>query len=315
MRAVVFDQSLRFDSNVELRPAKPGEIVVDVTLAGICETDLQLCQGYMGFRGILGHEFVGIARSGKFAGQRVVGEINCSCGTCPLCRQRLGNHCPNRTVVGIVAHDGAFAESVLIPEINLHRVPDQISDETAVFVEPIAAACRIPEQLLLRGEERVTVLGDGRLGNLCAQVLRHHGCKVRVVGKHDFKLKIVADLGIEALRVDQLSFDRNSDIVVDCTGSPTGLDTALRLVRPCGTIVLKTTVAADQKLHMAPLVIDEITLLGSRCGPFDKALELLGMGVVNVAPLLSARYPLEDAEKAFGNAIRKDSLKVLFEVR
>lgn len=315
MRAVVFDQSLRFEANAELRAAKSGEIIVDVTKAGICETDLQLCQGYMGFRGILGHEFVGIARSGKFAGQRVVGEINCSCGVCPLCQQRLGNHCPNRTVVGIVAHDGAFADSVLIPEVNLHRVPDQISDETAVFVEPVAAACRIPEQLRLSGNERVTVLGDGRLGNLCAQVLKHHGCQVRVVGKHEFKLKILADLGIEALKLEQLILDRASDIVVDCTGSPTGLETALRLIRPCGTIVLKTTVAADQKIHMAPFVIDEITLLGSRCGPFDKALDLLSQGAVEVGPLLSARYPLEDAEKAFAHAIRKDSLKVLFEVR
>jgi threonine dehydrogenase-like Zn-dependent dehydrogenase len=214
-----------------------------------------------------------------------------------------------------VAHDGAFADSVLIPEVNLHRVPDQISDETAVFVEPVAAACRIPEQLPLSGNERVTVLGDGRLGNRCAQVLKHHGCRVRVVGKHDFKLKIRADLGIEALKLEQLTLDRTSDIVVDCTGSPTGLETALRLVRPCGTIVLKTTVAADQKIHMAPFVIDEITLLGSRCGPFDKALDLLTQGAVEVAPLLSARYPLEDAEKAFSHAIRKDSLKVLFEVR
>ena len=298
MRAVVFDQTLRFEANAELRAAKSGEIIVDVTKAGICETDLQLCQGYMGFRGILGHEFVGIARSGKFAGQRVVGEINCSCGVCPLCQRRLGNHCPNRTVVGIMAHDGAFADSVLIPEVNLHRVPDQISDETAVFVEPVAAACRIPEQLSLSGN-----------------VLKHHGCQVRVVGKHDFKLKILVGLGIEALKLGQLTLDRTSDIVVDCTGSPTGLETALRLIRPCGTIVLKTTVAADQKIHMAPFVIDEITLLGSRCGPFDKALDLLSQGAVEVGPLLSARYPLEDAEKAFAHAIRKDSLKVLFEVR
>lgn len=315
VRAVIFDQRLRFDSNVQLREAKPGEVIVDVTKAGICETDLQLCQGYMGFKGVLGHEFVGIARNGKLAGQRVVAEINCSCGCCDLCVQRLGNHCSSRTVVGIVAHDGAFADSVLIPEINLHLVPDQISDETAVFVEPLAAACRIPEQLPLNGKERVTVLGDGRLGNLCAQVLRHHGCGVRVVGKHDFKLKILSDLGIEALKLDQLSPDRTSDIVVDCTGSPTGLETALRLVRPCGTIVLKTTVAANQQIHMAPFVIDEITLLGSRCGPFGKALDLLKKGAVDVASLLSARYPLEEAEKAFAHAIRKDSLKVLFDIQ
>ena len=315
MRAIVFDDRLQFIESAELRAAKSDEIIVDVLKAGICETDLQLCQGYMGFHGTLGHEFVGIARSGKFAGMRVVGEINCACRVCELCRSQLGNHCPDRTVVGIVAHDGAFAESVLIPEVNLHVVPDHVSDDEAVFVEPIAAACRIPEQIALKGGERVTVLGDGRLGNLCAQVLKHHGCSVRVVGKHDFKMKILNDLEIATLRLNELVVERSADIVVDCTGSPNGLATALQIVRPCGTIVLKTTVAAHQSLHMAPFVIDEITLLGSRCGPFDKALELLASRVVSVAPLLSARYPLKDAETAFAHAVRKDALKVLFDVR
>ncbi len=315
MRAIVFDDRLHFIDSAELRAAKYDEVIVDIVKAGICETDLQLCQGYMGFRGTLGHEFVGIARSGNFAGRRVVGEINCACRICELCRSQLGNHCPNRTVVGIVAHDGAFAESVLIPEVNLHLVPDHVSDDEAVFVEPIAAACRIPEQISLKGGERVTVLGDGRLGNLCAQVLKHHGCGVRVVGKHDFKLKILNNLGIATVRLSDLTVERSADIVVDCTGSPNGLSTALQIVRPCGTIVLKTTVAAHQSLHMAPFVIDEITLLGSRCGPFDKALELLASRAVSVAPLLSARYPLHDAEAAFAHAVRKDALKVLFDVR
>jgi threonine dehydrogenase-like Zn-dependent dehydrogenase len=288
---------------------------VDVIKAGICETDLQLCQGYMGFRGTLGHEFVGVARTGSLAGKRVVGEINCPCRACQLCRQGLGNHCPDRTVVGIVSHDGAFADSVVIPQENLHAVPDHVSDADAVFVEPIAAACRIPQQISLTGEEQVTVLGDGRLGNLCAQVLKYHGCSVRVVGKHDVKLRILYELGISTLRLDQLGSERTSDIVVDCTGSPTGLMTALQIVRSCGTVVLKTTVAASQTLHMAPFVIDEITLLGSRCGPFDRALELLSAGAISVAPLQTASYPLAAAEVAFAHAIRKDALKVLFDVR
>ncbi len=315
MRAIVFDEQLRFTDPTNLREPKPDEVIVDVNKAGICETDLQLCQGYMGFRGTLGHEFVGIARTGPLAGKRVVGEINCPCRVCQLCRRGLGNHCPTRTVVGIVAHDGAFADSVVIPQENLHAVPDQVSDADAVFVEPIAAACRIPQQVSLTGVELITVLGDGRLGNLCAQVLKHHGCSVRVVGKHDVKMRILNDLGIPTLRLDQLSSERTSDLVVDCTGSPSGLTTALQIVRPCGTIVLKTTVAASQTLHMAPFVIDEITLLGSRCGPFDRALDLLSSGAVSVAPLQTASYPLEQAEAAFAHAVRKDALKVLFDVR
>ncbi|MFN5198947.1 MAG: MDR/zinc-dependent alcohol dehydrogenase-like family protein [Planctomyces sp.] len=314
MRAVVFDSRLHFTPDATLRNPRGNEILVDVLQAGICETDLQLCQGYMGFQGILGHEFVGIARTGQFAGQRVVGEINCPCHHCDTCRRGLISHCPHRTVVGILNHDGAFADTVLIPESGLHAVPDSISTETAVFVEPLAAACRIPQQIAMDGQ-RVTVLGDGRLGNLCAQVLRHHGCHVHVIGKHPTKLNLLRELGINSSLLADLSPDRSSDIVVDCTGSPTGLTTALQLVRPCGTIVLKTTVAATQTLHMAPFVIDEITLLGSRCGPFTDALQLLANGAITVAPLLSASYPLEDAEIAFTHAARKDTLKVLLNIR
>ena len=182
-------------------------------------------------------------------------------------------------------------------------------------MEPLAAACRIAEQITLIGGEVVTVLGDGRLGNLCAQVLRHQGCQVCVVGKHDFKLRILQRLDIPTIKLEDLQPRRDSDIVIDCTGSPTGLAHALQLVRPCGTIVLKTTVAADQTLHMAPFVIDEITLLGSRCGPFADAIELLSQGAISVAPLLTATYPLEAATHAFEHAVRKDALKVLFDVR
>ncbi len=315
MRAIVFHTTLQFRNDTDLRQPGPDDVIVDVVKAGICETDLQLCKGYMGFSGTLGHEFVGIARSGRFAGQRVVGEINCACHACEMCRRQLSNHCPNRTVIGIVAHDGAFADAVVVPECNLHVVPDHVTDDEAVFVEPIAAACRIAEQIPLSGGEVATVLGDGRLGNLCAQVLRHQGCKVRVVGKHDVKLRILEQLEIPTIKLDELQPQRDSDIVVDCTGSPTGLTTALQLVRPCGTIVLKTTVAADQTLHMAPFVIDEIKLVGSRCGPFADALELLSRRAISVAPLLTATYPLEAATTAFEHAVRKDALKVLFSVR
>jgi threonine dehydrogenase-like Zn-dependent dehydrogenase len=315
VRAVVFEDQLKFTEDAEIRPPGVGEVIVDVLRAGICETDLQLCKGYMGFRGTLGHEFVGIPRSGRFAGRRVVGEINCSCHVCESCRRGLKNHCSGRTVIGILGHDGAFADSLLIPDVNLHAVPDCVSDDEAVFVEPLAAACRIPEQHRLTGEERVTVLGDGRLGNLCAQVLKHHGCQVRVVGRHDAKLQLLNELGIQTTRLDHLVTDRLADVVVDCTGSPTGITTALQLVRPCGTIVLKTTVAASQNLHMAPFVIDEITLVGSRCGPFDVAVDLLSRGIISVRPLLTAEYPLKAATEAFEHAARKDAMKVLFAVR
>jgi threonine dehydrogenase-like Zn-dependent dehydrogenase len=314
MRAIIFKNTLQCRMDAEVRPLRDGEVIVDVVKAGICETDLQLCKGYMEFSGTLGHEFVGIARSGRFAGKRVVGEINCACHACEMCGRQLSNHCPDRTVIGIVAHDGAFADSVIVPERNLHVIPTNVSDNEAVFVEPLAAACRISEQVSLAGGEIVTVLGDGRLGNLCAQVLRHHGCQVRVVGKHAFKLQILEQMGISTITLGDLQSQRDSDIVVDCTGSPTGLTTALQLVRPRGSIVLKTTVAANQTLHMAPFVIDEINLIGSRCGPFAAAIKLLNDRVISVEPLLTATYPLESAEEAFEHAARKDALKVLFDI-
>ncbi len=314
MRAILFDGQLRFTDQQTLREPLHDEVVVDVRKAGICETDLQLCKGYMGFRGVLGHEFVGVARSGKFKGQRVVGEINCSCHVCETCRRGWSNHCPNRTVVGILQHDGAFADQVLIPEVNLHVVPDHMSDEEAVFVEPVAAACRIPQQLELQKSDVVTVLGDGRLGNLSAQVLRHHGCDVTVVGKHDFKLDLLRSLGIRTIHLSELKPQRHSDIVVDCTGSPTGLPLALQLVRPCGTIVQKTTVAAETTMHMAPIVIDEIRIVGSRCGPFDIALRMLAEGHVQVRPLLTAEYPISEGIIAFEHAVRRDALKVLLSI-
>jgi threonine dehydrogenase-like Zn-dependent dehydrogenase len=286
-----------------------------VSCAGVCETDLQLIKGYMGFRGVLGHEFVGVAESGPYAGRRVVGEINCSCGRCDTCRSGRRSHCSNRTVLGILNHDGAFADLIAVPQRNLHLVPDSLPDEVAVFTEPVAAAFQIPAQISIAPDQRVIVLGDGRLGNLCAQVLATLSSRVLVVGKHREKLMLLESMGIATAMLSDSLPQREADIVVDCTGSETGLPAALKLVRPRGTIVLKTTVAGTQTLAWAPFVIDEITLVGSRCGPFDRALRALEQGLVKVQPLISDRLDLSDGLRALERAQAKDALKVLIEVR
>jgi threonine dehydrogenase-like Zn-dependent dehydrogenase len=293
---------------------RDGEVMVDVLRAGICETDLQLVRGYMGFQGILGHEFVGVARSGPLAGRRVVGEINCTCLACDTCRAGRPSHCPNRSVLGILNHDGAFADLIAVPQRNLHAVPDSVPTDAAVFAEPLAAAFQIPAQLTIRREDRILVLGDGRLGNLCAQVLAATSDHVQVVGKHADKLALLRSLGISTALLSDQPEDRSMDIVVDCTGSPTGLPTALRLVRPRGTIVLKTTVAGDQTMAWAPVVIDEVTIVGSRCGPFDQALAALEAGRVSVMPLVSGRFGLSKGIEALEQASQKSVMKVLLDV-
>jgi threonine dehydrogenase-like Zn-dependent dehydrogenase len=285
-----------------------------VIRAGVCETDLQLIKGYMSFRGVLGHEFVGVAESGPMAGRRVVGEINCACWTCETCRRGFNTHCPNRTVLGILNHDGAFADLIAVPQRNLHLVPDTLSDDVAVFTEPVAAAFQIPVQVPIRPDDRVVVLGDGRLGNLCAQVLARAANRVLVVGKHEEKLALLRSMGIQVATLSDPLDERAADIVVDCTGSETGLPTALRLVRPRGTIVLKTTVAGVQTLAWAPFVIDELTLVGSRCGPFDQALAALEREVVNVRPLITDRFDLSRGLEALTRAQTKPVLKVLIDV-
>ena len=314
MRAIVLDEVVRFRTSHPAPTPAEGEVLVRVVRAGVCETDLQLIKGYMGFRGVLGHEFVGVAESGPFAGQRVVGEINCGCGTCPTCLNGLTTHCPNRTVLGILRHDGAFADLIAVPQRNLHLVPDSIPDDIAVFSEPLAAACQIPVRVPVREDDRVIVVGDGRLGNLCAQVLAGLSDHVLVVGKHPAKLALLDALGIATTLLSADLPMRMADIVVDCTGSETGLPTALTLVRPRGTIVLKTTMAGAQTMAWAPLVIDEITLVGSRCGPFDQALAALEKGLVEVEPLVSARFNLSDGLAALEKAQAKGVMKVLLEV-
>jgi threonine dehydrogenase-like Zn-dependent dehydrogenase len=315
MRAIVLDGST-LSSRTDYPAPTPldGEVLVRVLRAGVCETDLQLIRGYMGFSGVLGHEFVGVAESGPMKGRRVVGEINCSCWTCPTCKAGAPSHCPNRTVLGILNHDGAFADYVAVPQRNLHVVPDEMPTDVAVFTEPVAAAFQIPAQMTIHRHDRIVVLGDGRLGNLCAQVLAHLSKDVTVVGKHVEKLALLKQLGIRTALLAECPAKRDVDIVVDCTGSPTGLPTALTFVSPRGTIVLKTTVAGEQTLALAPVVIDEVTILGSRCGPFDRALTALATGEVDVLPMISARYGLSDGISAIEHARIKPALKVLIDV-
>lgn len=316
MKAVLLDErGVSVAADYPEPTLEADEVLVEVRKAGVCETDLQLVRGYMGFRGVLGHEFVGEAKTGPLTGRRVVGEINCHCRKCDYCRRGLGRHCPHRSVLGILHHDGAFAEKIAVPQANLHEVPDSIPDEEAVFVEPVAAAFEIPAQLKLTGREQVVVLGDGRLGNLCGQVLKSLGCAVLVVGKHTEKLAVLRQLGLQTVRLDQLEVAKRADLVVDCTGSTDGLPLALQLVKPRGTVVLKTTVAGDHRLCLAPLVIDEITLLGSRCGPFEPAIEALATGAVKVAPLIHSRYPLDEAAAALAEAAAPGVFKVLLDPR
>lgn len=312
--AVVHSGQLRAAQDYKGRIPSPQHIPIRVLRAGICETDLQLVRGYMDFEGILGHEFVGVAESGRFAGQRVVGEINCPCRCCVTCQSGLVTHCPHRTVLGILNHDGAFTDRVHLPEANLHPIPDEITDEEAVFVEPLAAAWQIPEQLPVQLYQSVLVLGDGRLGNLCAQVLRARGCDVTLIGKHPWKLSIAAAMGIRTLLLDHVPRTRDADLVVDCTGSKTGLLTAWSLVKPRGVIVLKTTVADPHGPNLAPLVIDEITVVGSRCGPFAKAIESLQHRQIQVRPLISATYPMSSVLEAFAAASDGQHLKVLLDM-
>jgi threonine dehydrogenase-like Zn-dependent dehydrogenase len=314
MRAIVLD-----GDRVSLRRDGPqpvlanGEVMVRVLCAGICETDLQLIRGYMGFCGVLGHEFVGVAEDGPYAGRRVVGEINCSCWQCETCLSGRPTHCPNRTTIGIANHDGAFADFVGVPQRNLHLVPESVSTDAAVFTEPLAAAFQIPAQLSLNRDDRVVVLGDGRLGNLCAQVLAGICDRVLVIGKHPEKLALLQSLGIAT--ASQLPKDRTADIVVDCTGSETGLPAAIEIVRPRGTVVLKTTVAGSQLMPWARVVIDEVTIVGSRCGPFDRALAALAVGSIRVLPLIAERFDLSRGVEALELAKSRAVLKVLLDVR
>jgi alcohol dehydrogenase len=297
------------------RPRRPeGFAVIRLLCAGICNTDLELLRGYYGFRGTPGHEFVGEvveAGSRNLVGRRVVGEINLNCGQCEWCARGLGRHCPRRRVLGIVKHPGAFEEFFTLPERNLHLVPDAIPTDLAVFTEPLAAACEILDQVRIPQEAEVAVLGDGKLGLLVAQVLHCSGARVHLYGRHRNKLRIAESAGIQTVPALRRLPAAAYDWVVDATGSPDGLRQAVQMVRPRGTVILKSTVHDRVGLDMAPVIVNEITLMGSRCGRFEPALRLLRSGKVRVGDLISERFPLAEAPRAFEAAARKGVLKVL----
>lgn len=297
------------------RPA-PDEALIRVSLAGVCNTDLEIARGYMGFQGVLGHEFVGVVQEcadARWLGARVAGEINLACQRCSLCQRGLSRHCPSRTVLGILGKDGAFAEQLTLPLVNLHRVPDALPDRAACFVEPIAACFEILEQVRVQPEDQVVVLGDGKLGLLAALVLRSQGLSPVLLGKHADKLARARQLGVQTALAADLP-RKTWDVVVEATGAPNGMQLAIELVRPRGTLVLKSTYHGALTLDAAPLVIDEISLVGSRCGPFPPALAGLASQALDPEPLIDAVYPLREAPRALEHAAERGVLKVLIDM-
>ncbi|MEA5549952.1 alcohol dehydrogenase catalytic domain-containing protein [Anabaena cylindrica UHCC 0172] len=309
------NNQLQFRTDIPMPKPPEGEALVRVLCAGICNTDLELLRGYYPYTGIIGHEFVGVVEQGAddLINKRVVGEINAVCGYCRFCRRGQPTHCENRTVLGIVNRNGAFAEYLSLPVKNLHPVPENVSTEAATFTEPIAAALEIQQQVQLCKDDRVLVVGDGKLGQLIAQTLALTGCELLVVGRHQDKLVNLAARGIKTGLADTVT-DRYFDISVDCTGNPEGFAIARRALRPRGTLVLKSTYAGNLSLDASSLVVDEITLIGSRCGPFTPALELLATKQVDVEPLINAYYPLSEGLAAIEKAQTKGVLKVLLEI-
>lgn len=326
MRALLLtDDGPRLHLDYSTPQPGPGEALIRVRLAGICATDLQLLAGYKeGYRGVLGHEFVGevVDAPGHAAwvGRRVAGELNIGCGDCDLCRRGLGKHCRQRESLGIIRRDGAFADFLTLPIANLHPIPDELPDEAAVFVEPLAAALQLLEQVHIRPDMRVYVLGDGRLGLLVAQAIARTGCHLTALGRTPAKLDILTTRNILTARTDDPEalaqlIARPADLVVEVTGSPDGFALARRLVRPGGVLALKSTFAGSlPAFDVSSLVVDEITLVGSRCGPFPPAIRLLADGAVDVASLVHARYPLGEGFAALAHAGKRGVLKVLIKV-
>lgn len=314
MKALRVDKKRLAVREIE-KPRRDNEALVRVLLSGICNTDLEIARGYAGFKGTIGHEFVGIVEESpeeKLLGTRVVGEINAGCGKCQLCLQGDPRHCPLRTVLGIVGRDGAHAEFLRLPLENLIAVPEKIADEHAVFTEPLAAACGILERVSLTSSDRVAVIGDGKLGLLCAQVLALTGAQLLLVGKHSTKLRIAQRRGIETATAKQVARrKREFDVVVEASGSRTGFASALALLRPKGTLVLKSTFHDTTEIDFARIVVDEISIVGSRCGRFAPALDLLTKNAIDVDSMISEEYPLADGVHAMTRAGGKGVLKVL----
>jgi len=316
MRAVTYENRLAFVADRNDPPTAEGEVLVRVHLAGICATDLQITRGYMGFSGILGHEMVGtvVGGSSTWQDKRVTCEINCVCRKCDMCLSGLSHHCRTRSVMGILGRDGCFADFVVVPELNLHEVPDVVLDEEAVFVEPLAAAYQVLAQVPIESNMSVSVVGPGRLGILVAQVVATTGCKLNVVGRNPKKLLLCEKKGIQGVHLDALVPRRDRDIVIECSGSPAGLQLALQLVRPRGTIVLKSTYAGPADIDLSAVVVDEIRVIGSRCGPFPEALNALARQAVDVRSMISRVFAIDKAIDAFAAAADPENVKVLLKI-
>ena len=309
------NNQLELRSDIPEPEIKLEEARVRVLSAGICNTDLELIRGYYPYKGILGHEFVGVVEEGPkdLINKRVVGEINAACGHCRFCLRDEPTHCENRSVLGIVNRNGAFADYLSLPTKNLYPVPDNIPTETATFTEPIAAALEIQSQIKIHPEDKVLVVGDGKLGQLVAQTLSITGCDLFAVGRHDKKLANLRARGIKTGFADDIQ-ERTFDIAVECTGNAGGFAIAQKALRPRGTLVLKSTYAGNLSLNASAIVVDEITLIGSRCGRFAPALELLAQEKIDVQPLIDASYPLNQGIAAFERAQTKGTQKVLLNI-
>lgn len=316
MKAVIFDNELKLVNDYQKPMPKKGEALIKISMAGICNTDYEITKGYMGYKGVLGHEFVGIVEEIKdgdksLLGKRVVGEINCGCGNCEWCHQGLQRHCPNRQTLGIWQKDGCFSEYLAMPLDTLLEVPENVSDEQAVFVEPLAAGLEILEQLHIQPIQKVIILGDGKLGIAISLALNASNIDVLLVGKHQNKLDIAKAQGVNVKLLSDLEIKKEWDFIVEATGSISGFEMALNLTKPRGTLVLKSTVAASKEFNLAPIVIDEIRVQGSRCGQFAPALRLLASKKVDFSPLISGVYSVDKAIDAFEKNKEKDTLKVL----
>jgi threonine dehydrogenase-like Zn-dependent dehydrogenase len=318
MLGLYYDGRLRLRDDLPMPEPGPGEALIKVMAAGICHTDKEIVKGYMDFEGIPGHEFVGVVAmtdDPDLIWKRVVGEINCPCGACTICIEGKGSHCRDRATIGISGRDGAFAEYIALPVSNLHVIPDTLPLYSAVFVEPLAACFRIMEQVHIGPRHRVAVLGDGKLGLLVSQVMRLSGCVLLAIGRYQHKLKILDRLGIRTAMEGGPRIDERFDIVIECTGSPEGFELAGSLVDPGGIIVQKSTFVESVSVDISRLVVDEIQVIGSRCGPFGPAIRALMRGLVNVMEIIDRRFPLEMGMQAFDYAMRDDALKVILEMK
>lgn len=314
MRALVYDGTLQLVLDTPTPLLNQDQALIKIRRAGICNTDLELIQGYMNFSGILGHEFVGEVVKGEasWLGKRVVGEINVADSTCDLCQRGIPSQCRSRTTVGIAGHPGGFADMLALTTRNLHVVPDTVSDDAAVFVEPLAAALQILEAVHISPRDCVVVIGAGKLGMLAAQVVRLIGADVKVVVRREKQAKLLDQWHMDPVSVEDLS-PHQAQVVIDCTGTSEGFASALNLVEPRGVIVLKSTYTGIPQADLTRIAVDEIRVIGSRCGPFDAALRLLEAGVIDVESLIEARYPFDEAIKAVQHAGQKGVLKVLLD--